>query len=98
MVASYDLSGYLVTPGVLSPEEIERYGAAVDAEVGVRTQKDKRSVAEKSLYEQSFIQCMRLWETSEEASRWSARGYHLKTSPYKMALWPTYRALIRQVD
>ena len=66
MVASYDLSGYLVTPGVLSPEEIERYGAAVDAEVGVRTQKDKRSVAEKSLYEQSFIQCMRLWETSEE--------------------------------
>ena len=46
MVASYDLSGYLVTPGVLSPEEIERYGAAVDAEVGVRTQKDKRSVAE----------------------------------------------------
>ena len=56
MVASYDLSGYLVTPGVLSPEEIERYGAAVDAEVGVRTQKDKRSVAEKSLYEQSFIQ------------------------------------------
>ena len=66
MVASYDLSGYLVTPGVLSPEEIEHYGAAVDAEVGVRTQKDKRSVAEKSLYEQSFIQCMRLWETSEE--------------------------------
>ena len=50
MVASYDLSGYLVTPRVLSPEEIERYGVAVDSEVGVRTQKDRRSVAEKSLY------------------------------------------------
>ena len=66
MVASYELSGYLLTPDVLSQEEIENYGAAVDAEVGVRTFKDKRSVSEKSLYEQSFIQCMRLWETSEE--------------------------------
>ena len=52
MIASYELSGYLVTPGVLSQEEIERYGPAVDAEVGARTQKDERSVAEKSLYEQ----------------------------------------------
>ena len=66
MVASYELSGYLLTPDVLSQEEIENYGAAVDAEVGIRTFKDKRSVSEKSLYEQSFIQCMRLWETSEE--------------------------------
>ena len=66
MVASYELSGYLLTPDVLSQEEIENYGAAVDAEVGVRTFKDKRSVSEKSLYEQSFIQCMRLWESSEE--------------------------------
>ena len=66
MVASYELSGYLLTPDVLSQEEIENYGAAVDAEVGVRTFKDKRSVSEKSLYEQSFIQSMRLWETSEE--------------------------------
>ena len=66
MIASYELSGYLVTPGALSQQEIERYGPAVDAEVGARTQKDERSVAEKSLYEQSFIQCMRLWETSEE--------------------------------
>ena len=56
MVASYELSGYLLTPDVLSQEEIENYGAAVDAEVGVRTFKDKRSVSEKSLYEQSFIQ------------------------------------------
>ena len=66
MVASYELSGYLLSPDLPSQEEIENYGAAVDAEVGVRTFKDKRSVSEKSLYEQSFIQCMRLWETSEE--------------------------------
>ena len=103
--------------------------------------KTKDPVAEKSLYEQSFIQCMRLWETSEEVRSlschsglagiaaqlmrvdgvrmwqdqalykepggrettphqdqtfWpigdeplvSVRGYHLKMSPYKMALWP----------
>ena len=42
MVASYELSGYLLTPDVFFQEEIENYGAAVDAEVGIRTFKDKR--------------------------------------------------------
>ncbi len=51
MIASYERSGFLVTSNVLSRGEIKRFGAVVDAEVNVRTQKDKRSIAEKSLYD-----------------------------------------------
>jgi len=56
--------GFVVTPGLLTSDEIVRFGAAVDAEVAQRTAGDVRHISEKSRYEQSFIQCMRLWETS----------------------------------
>ena len=44
----------------LDPDEIERYGRAVDAAVAYRSSGDDRAVEEKTLYEQSFIQCMNL--------------------------------------
>ena len=39
-----------------------RFGAAVDVAVATRKQRDTRKLEEKSLYEQSFIQCQYLWE------------------------------------
>ena len=57
--------GFIVTPDVLSADEIDRFSRAVDEEIERRTARDARVLSEKSVYEQSFIQCMRLWETSE---------------------------------
>ena len=58
--------GFCVTPDILKPSELKRFRTAVDREVADRSQHDRRSLTQKSIYEQSFIQCMRLWETSEE--------------------------------
>jgi ectoine hydroxylase-related dioxygenase (phytanoyl-CoA dioxygenase family) len=65
-IAEFQAKGYVKTEDVLSAAEISRFGAAVDAEIAARTAHDSRSLAEKSRYEQSFVQCMRLWETSPE--------------------------------
>lgn len=62
-VSDFAANGFLVTPGLLSSDELDRYGAAVDDAVARRTSGDQRSLADKSAYEQSFVQCMRLWET-----------------------------------
>lgn len=62
-IDAFQRNGFVVTPDVFSSAERERFGAAVDAQVAERSAFDKRSVGEKTTYEQSFIQCMRLWET-----------------------------------
>ena len=51
---------------MLSDPELRNYSDAVDREVAARTTSDTRSLAEKTTYEQSFIQCMRIWETSPD--------------------------------
>jgi ectoine hydroxylase-related dioxygenase (phytanoyl-CoA dioxygenase family) len=61
-VASFRERGFVVVPGLLSPAELERYGAAVDRAVRERMAGDTRALSEKSRYEQSFQQCMNLWE------------------------------------
>ena len=66
LVDEFDRRGFVVTPDVLSDAEIENYGRAVDQEVSNRSAHDQRSVEQKSLYEQSFVQCMRLWETNQD--------------------------------
>jgi ectoine hydroxylase-related dioxygenase (phytanoyl-CoA dioxygenase family) len=58
----FDRDGYVVAPGLLGADEVARYGAAVDAAVAVRTAGDERTLAEKTRYEQSFQQCINLWE------------------------------------
>ncbi len=63
MVARFRADGYVRTDDLLDPEEIERYGAAIDQAVAARTANDHRTLPEKTPYEQSFVQCMRLWET-----------------------------------
>lgn len=56
--------GFVATPDVFSADELTTLASAVDEEVSMRTAHDLREVAQKSTYEQSFVQCMRLWETN----------------------------------
>jgi hypothetical protein len=65
LVEDFRRDGFVVVPGLLSADERRRYGAAVDEAVGRRSKGDTRTLAEKSRYEQSFIQCQNLWEDSE---------------------------------
>ena len=54
--------GFVHVPGVLTSDEIARYGAAVDEAVATRKAGDTRRLDEKSPYEQSFLQCQYVWE------------------------------------
>ncbi len=61
-IAAFRQQGFVVVPALLSDDELERLGKQVDAGVARRKAHDTRAVAEKSRYEQSFQQCMNLWE------------------------------------
>lgn len=65
-IKEFEDKGFVVTPGVIDARELATFNVAVDAEVTRRTAHDHRVVHEKTTYEQSFVQCMRLWETSPE--------------------------------
>jgi len=62
IVESFRRDGFVVVPDLLTEEELERFGAWVDRAVATRTAHDRRRLEEKSLYEQSFLQCINLWE------------------------------------
>ena len=62
MAEQFKRDGFLHVRGLLTPAEVERYRVAVDEAVATRKQRDTRKLEEKSLYEQSFIQCQYLWE------------------------------------
>ena len=68
LIREFDDKGFVVTPDVFSAKELAGFARAVDEEVANRTAHDKRSLDAKSRYEQSFIQCMRLWETNSEVA------------------------------
>jgi len=64
LVDDFRRDGFVVVPDLLRAEELARFGAAVDAAVARRSRRDTRPLAEKSRYEQSFVQCQNLWEDS----------------------------------
>ena len=66
LVEEFRRDGFVVVPGLLSADELRRYGAAVDEAVAKRSSHDTRTLADKSRYEQSFIQCQNLWEDCPE--------------------------------
>jgi len=66
IINAFAADGFVTTEHSLTAEELITYRDAVDREVQLRTHADRRAVHEKTTYEQSFIQCMRLWETSPE--------------------------------
>lgn len=63
---AFQRDGFVVIPDLLDADQLDRYGRAVDAAVDARAGHDDRAIADKSLYEQSFTQCMNLWEESAE--------------------------------
>jgi hypothetical protein len=62
LIGSFRADGFVVVPGLLTADELTRFGAEVDRAVTGRKGHDARPVADKSRYEQSFIQCQNLWE------------------------------------
>ena len=61
-VDRFQRDGFVVIDGLLEQAELERYHAAVSAGVHGRTAVGLRPLAERSPYQQSFLQCMNLWE------------------------------------
>ncbi len=70
-IEAFERDGFLVVPDVFDDEEIQAFGRAVDAAVAARSAGDDRPLEAKSLYEQSFLQCMNLWEDHEDVRAWS---------------------------
>ena len=58
----FEHRGFVVIDDMLSIDELDRYGEAVDEAVAKRTRWDKRKLKDRSRYEQSFRQCINLWE------------------------------------
>jgi Phytanoyl-CoA dioxygenase (PhyH) len=54
--------GFVRVPQMLDPDEVARFGPVVDAGVQSRLAGDTRTLEEKTTYEQSFQQCLNLWE------------------------------------
>ena len=63
-IERFQRDGFLVVENVFDTREIAAFGAEVDTAVASRTISDTRALEEKTTYEQSFIQCMNLWEDS----------------------------------
>ena len=63
---TFEQRGFVVIDDMLSADELDRYGVAVDAAVAKRSRWDKRPLKERSRYEQSFRQCINLWEDSPD--------------------------------
>ena len=65
-IEQFRRDGFVVVPDLLTDAELEKFGAAVDRAVAERKRNDTRALAEKSLYEQSFTQCINLWEDNPD--------------------------------
>ena len=62
LIAAFERDGFVVVPDLLTEAELVAFGRAVDKGVLRRSRHDGRPLADKSRYEQSFIQCQNLWE------------------------------------
>lgn len=61
-IKQFQTDGFLLVEDFFSDDELDRFAKAIDEAVAYRTSDDHRSHGEKNLYEQTFVQCMRLWE------------------------------------
>jgi len=62
LIETFRRDGFVVVDGLLDVAELDDYGVAVTAAVDERTSGDTRALADKSRYQQAFLQCMNLWE------------------------------------
>ena len=65
LVEAFRRDGFVVVPGLLG-DELAGYRDAMTAAVQARTAGDVVPLEEKSRYQQSFVQCMNLWEDHPE--------------------------------
>ena len=61
-IQAFQRDGFVVVEDLVDPDELERYGRAVDLAVQTRMREDHRVLEQKTRYEQSFQQCINLWE------------------------------------
>src|SRR5262249_27441637 len=61
-VDAFERDGFVVIDGLLTDAELSHYEDGVTAAVAHRKRNDRRALDQKSLYEQSFHQCINLWE------------------------------------
>lgn len=66
LIQAFRRDGYVVVPDLLDRDELARFGELVTRAVHERVAGDRRSLADKSRYEQSFVQCQNLWEDHPE--------------------------------
>ncbi len=59
---SFHQNGFVMVPDLLTPEEVERFGEAVTRGVTERTAAHTIPLEKRNNYQQSFLQCMNLWE------------------------------------
>ena len=68
-VAAFQRDGYVVVPDLLADEELDRFERAVTGAVRARrADADIVPLEQRSRYQQSFIQCMNLWEDHPEVA------------------------------
>lgn len=69
LIEQFRRDGFVVVPDLLTPDEVEEYDRAVTAAVARRNAADDVPLEQKSRYQQSFVQCMNLWEDDPEVRR-----------------------------
>ena len=67
-MASFRANGFVVLPDLLGNDELDRFRDLVTDAVKVRTAGDTTPLEQKSRYQQSFLQCMNLWEDFPEVA------------------------------
>ena len=85
-VERFQKDGFLLVEDFFDHDELDEFGKAVDAAVAFRTSDDQRSMDEKNLYEQTFTQCMRLWEDRPDVAPFT---FHPKLCAASAALLKT---------
>jgi ectoine hydroxylase-related dioxygenase (phytanoyl-CoA dioxygenase family) len=66
LVDAFARDGFVVVDGLLTDDELATYERHVTAAVARRARADTRALADRSAYEQSFRQCINLWEDTPE--------------------------------
>ena len=70
-IDEFNTFGVVAIPDVLSESQLNTMGEAVDLAVASRSAGDIRSLDEMSIYEQSFTQCINLWETDKAVRKFT---------------------------
>jgi len=85
-IAAFQRDGFVVIPALLSAPELDRFGSAVDVAVAQRMRWDSRPLEQKSLYEQSFQQCLNLWEDHPDVRRLTFHPHITEAAAHLLAV------------